>query len=115
MKKLNKKEQERFNRCLDVLVEESKLSYLDVYECLEKLVVINASLNRLNEIACSYQLTDRQEKRAENLENQAIEIIKHLGFEGATQNDPRGNAVMIYLPSGKFNSWDGETFRINVY
>ena len=118
MRKLNKKEQELFNKHLDVFVselEESDISYLEIINKLEALVTINASLNRLNELACEVELTSRQEKRLENLENEAIEIIENLGFKGDTQRDPRGDSILIYLPSGKCNSWDGESYRIGIY
>ena len=107
MRKLNKKEQELFNKYLDVFVselEESDISYLEIKNKLEALVTINASLNRLNELACEVELSSRQEKRLEN-----------LGFKGDTQRDPRGDSILIYLPSGKFNSWDGESYRIGIY
>ena len=118
MKKLNKKEVQLFDKHLNVFLEElkeSNLDYLEIYNKLESLVTINASLNRLNELACSYELTSRQEKRLENLENEAINIIESLGFKGDTQRDPRGEAILIYLPSGKYNSWDGESYRIGIY
>lgn len=117
MKKLNKREQEIFHKHLEVFLnelEESDLDYLQILNKLEALVTINASLNRLNELACEIELTSRQEKRLENLENQAIDIIDSLGFKGDTQRDPRGDAILIYLPSGKFNSWDGESYRIGL-
>ena len=117
MKKLNKKEAEEFNRHLSVLCEEisSDISYLDTIHKLEALVTINHSLNNLNEAACNYILTSRQEKRLENLENEAIEIIESMGLKGDTQRDPRGHAILIFLPSGKSNSWDGESYRIGIY
>ena len=115
MKKLNKKEEIIFNKHLSILVEESKLDYLEVKRSLETLVTINHSLNNLNEASCNYCLTDRQEKRLERLEREAIEIIKKLGFKGDTQRDPRGDAILIYLPSKKYNSWDGESYRIGIY
>ena len=118
MKKLNKREQELFNTHLEVFeseLEASDISYLEIYNKLEALVTIEHSLSKLNELACNYPLTSRQEKRLENLEKEAIQIIESLGFKGETQNDPRGHAILIYLPSGKFNSWDGESYRIGIY
>ena len=118
MKKLNKREKELFNKHLNVFVnelEKSDISYLEIINKLEALVTINASLNKLNELACEVELSSRQEKRIENLENEAIKIIEKLGFKGDTQRDPRGDAILIYLPSGKFNSFDGESYRIGIY
>ena len=114
MKKLNRREAEIFGKHLNVFLEESPLDYLQIKQKLEELVTINASLNRLNELACNIELTSRQEARQENLENEAIEIIESLGFRGDTQRDPRGDAILVYLPSGKFNSWDGESYRIGL-
>ena len=118
MKKLNKKEQIIFNKHLDVLLkelQESKLSYLEIKNKLENLVTINHSLNNLNEYECCYPITSRQEKRRETLENRAIDIIKSLGLKGDTQRDPRGDAILIYLPSKNYNSWDGKSYRIGIY
>lgn len=118
MRKLTKKEMERFNKHLNVFLEElqeSELDYLQIKQKLETLVTINSSLNRLNEMACNMELSNRQEKRQENLEDQAIAIIESLGFKGDTHRDPRGDAIMVYLPSGKYNSFDGESYRIGIY
>lgn len=115
MKKLNKTEQEKFHNILNVLLEETPCGYLETLESLEQLVTINHSLNKLNELACGCELTINQEKRLEKLECRALGIIKKLGFKGDTQRDPRGDAILIYLPSKKFNSWDGESYRIGIY
>ena len=117
MRRLNKRESEVFNKHLSVFVNEletSDISYLEIKDSLEELISLNSSLNRLNELACNIGLTTSQEKRLERLESEAIEIIEDLGFRGDTQRDPRGDAILVYLPSGKFNSWDGESYRIGL-
>lgn len=117
MKKLTKKETVEFEKHLSVLCEETgaDVDYLQVKRTLTALVTIEASLQRLNVFECNYGLSSRQEKRRENLENEAIELIKKLGLKGDTQRDPRGWSILIYLPSKKFNSWDGESYRIGIY
>lgn len=117
MKKLTKKQQEIFNKNVDIFYEENKnsLSYLKIYDIMEELVTIEHSLQALNINDCNYGLSQRQETRRENLENKAIKLIEELGFKGDTQRDPRGWSILVYLPSKKFNSFDGETYRIGIY
>ncbi len=80
---------------------------------LDKLYLCEKTLSRLNEIACERDMTQREEKLNERTENKVREIANTMGFKVDFNADPRGCAIMFYLPSGKYNSWDGETWRIN--
>lgn len=65
------------------------------YENLKKIV---KSLRHLDECACNYGLTPRQEKREENLEKKAAEIAARFGLNAYHQSDPRG--CTLYLVDG---------------
>jgi hypothetical protein len=52
------------------------------------------SLNRLNEIACSLELNDRQERREKNLQNRIKAVLERAGLVlNHFNSDPRGYAV----------------------
>ena len=59
-----------------------------------ELQKVAKSLHRLNENACNYGLTDRQETRQHNLYRKATEIFPHFIKE---QRDPRGWPLDISL------------------
>lgn len=61
-----------------------------------RLKEIARSLHRLNEEACNYGLTPRQEKRQDNLETEAGELARECGFATAyNQGDPRGGPLYL--------------------
>jgi hypothetical protein len=67
------------------------------------------SLNRLNEIACNFGLTERQERRRQNLQNRIKAVLEHTGLAlNHFESDPRGYAVYLDLPDGSYNSFGGE-------
>jgi len=86
-------------------------------------------LDRYNEFHCSGTLFDEtdisvntvHEMRAEmyakwetirhNRTKDIERFCKKTGLTARIQQDPRGRAVGFLLPSGRHNSWDGETFR----
>ena len=47
------------------------------------------------------------------LRNRVKKITDQLGFQVKFNQDPRGFAIRFILPSGRYNSWDGETWGIN--
>ena len=61
--------------------------FLDEYQELQKIA---QQLHRLDENACNYGLTKRQETREENLERKAQKIAERLDFKFYHQGDPRG-------------------------
>ena len=61
--------------------------FIDEYQELQR---ITRQLHRLDENSCNYGLTERQEKRQENLEREAQKIAERLGFKFYHQGDPRG-------------------------
>ena len=52
------------------------------------------SLNRLNEIACNFGLTERRERRKENLQTRIRAVLKQAGLVlNHFESGPRGYAV----------------------
>ena len=66
------------------------------------------SLNRLNEIACNCGLTERQERRRQNLQTRINAVLEQAGLVlNHFNSDPRGYAVYLDLPDGSYNSFGG--------
>src|SRR6201988_3984165 len=66
------------------------------------------SLNRLNEIACNSGLTERQERRKQNLQTRIKAVLESAGLVlNYFNSDPRGYAVYLDLPDGSYNSFGG--------
>ena len=66
------------------------------------------SLNRLNEIACNCGLTERQERRKQNLQTRIKTVLEGAGLVlNHFNSDPRGYAVYLDLPDGSYNSFGG--------
>jgi len=61
--------------------------FISKYQELQKIV---RQLHRLDENACNYGLTKRQETRRENLEREAQKIAERLDFKFYHEGDPRG-------------------------
>ena len=80
-----------------------------------ELCTLARALHRLNETACNYGLTPRQEKRMQILEGRVRTV---LGQAGLTLNhfngDPRGYAVYVDLPDGSYNSFGGREHGYGV-
>ena len=62
---------------------------------LENLKRISRSIHHLDECACNYELSKRQESRRNNLLRAANEWAGHLGLKVYHQADPRGCALYI--------------------
>ena len=56
---------------------------------------IAKTLHRLDENACNYGLTPRQETRQVNLMKKAAEFASKLGLEAYHQGDPRGCSLYL--------------------
>jgi hypothetical protein len=64
------------------------------------------SLHKLAEHDCNYGLSEAQERRAEKLKGEVVEIAKAVGFEVKTGGDPRGAVVVLHDPDDE-RSGDG--------
>ncbi|MDE3110321.1 MAG: hypothetical protein KGL02_10310 [Acidobacteriota bacterium] len=67
------------------------------------------SLNRLSEFACNCGLTERQERRKQNLRTRIKAVLERAGLVlNHFNSDPRGYAVYLDLPDGSYNSFGGQ-------
>ena len=57
---------------------------------IDRMCEISRATQRLNEAACNYGLTDRQQKRADKLDNEMREICASVGLVVYCNGDPRG-------------------------
>jgi hypothetical protein len=60
-----------------------------------ELLKISNSLHRLDENACNYGLTPKQEKRVEKLEEKADRLAESIGLKAYHQGDPRGCSLYL--------------------
>ena len=123
---MNKQQKESYNETEARFVEESKhfasLTYQERESLLNKLHRYEKTLHRINENACNgwpngqgyenQEWRKKDEKTEKRIESKVVEIAKALGFGIRFNGDPRGNAICFLLPSGRYNSWDGETWRL---
>jgi hypothetical protein len=66
------------------------------------------SLSHLNEIACNCGLTERQERRKQNLQTRIKAVLEGAGLVlNHFNSDPRGYAVYLDLADGAYNSFGG--------
>ena len=66
------------------------------------------SLNRLSEFACNSGLTERQERRKQNLQTRIKTVLERAGLVlNHFNSDPRGYAVYLDLPDGSYNTFGG--------
>jgi len=68
--------------------------FLYMFKDLQK---IGRQLNKLSENSCNYGLTDRQEKREDNLIKKADKIAKEFNLRTYYQGDPRGLSLYLVL------------------
>ncbi len=108
---MNKKQ--KYADTLKQFAEESKVKgWYDLQEILEKLHYYETALHRLAETACNRDTTPHEDKRESSIILKVMIIAGLLGFRVRINRDPRGRAIRFILPSGKSNSWDGETWGI---
>lgn len=85
-----------------------KRTPLEAAQDATELCQIARSLGRLNEVACSSGLSQRQQKRLAYLDEQVNATLKRAGLSlNHLNGDPRGYAVYINLPDGYSNSFGG--------
>ena len=67
------------------------------------------SLNRLSEFACNSGLTERQERRKQNLQTRIKTVLERAGLVlNHFNSDPRGYAVYLDLPDCSYNTFGGQ-------
>lgn len=77
------------------LVELSKVTSVEDALMLQR---ISHRLHQLDENACNYGLTERQEKRSDRLEKQAQDIATIYNLRAYHQSDPRGWSLYLVPP-----------------
>lgn len=83
-------------------------------DTLLKLKRLTKTIDRYNETACNRELTEAEKKAQDKAEDKVKAICKDVLKCGVEiQNDPRGFSVGLLLPSKRYNSLDGETWRID--
>lgn len=69
------------------------------------------TLQRISELTCSVEMSERETARLERREANAEERVHRLaatfGARADFNGDPRGYVVRLILPSGKYNTWGG--------
>ncbi len=86
----------------------------EMTDLAQELMNLARALHRLDEAACHYGLTPRQEKRVERMEERLTEIGQQLGISIDHHGDPRGYSVYLHLPSGTYNSFGGREVGYGV-
>src|SRR5690242_18990260 len=85
----------------------------DAAQDAAELCRLATSLNRSNEIACNSGLTERQERRKQNLQTRIKAMLEQAGLDlNHFNSDPRGYAVYLDLPDGSYNSGRIEKPRV---
>lgn len=89
-----------------------------LHEVLKNLGALERKLNNYNTMLCNGIRDEQQEesvqKRVAAAEYKVRAIVASwlAGCTVSFNHDPRGAAICLHLPSGRYNSWDGETWRL---
>lgn len=76
------------------IVSIGKRTPRDAAQDAAELCRLATSLNRLNELACNFGLTERQERRKQNLQTRIMTVLEGAGLVlNHFNSDPRGYAV----------------------
>ena len=90
------------------IVASGKRSPFDAAHDAAEFCSLARSLHRLYEAACNSGLTERQEKRAQKLEQKVRSVVERAGLTLNHFNaDPRGYPVYVNLPDGSYNTLGG--------
>lgn len=71
-----------------------------------------ATLHRLAEEACNRELTPAEERREATLAQRVREACEGYGIGVTFNDDPRGAAIYLRLPSGRSNDWGGRGYAV---
>lgn len=112
---MNKTQKRDYTATFDLFMKENKanLTTGQMIDILEKLHFYEARLSNLNTRYANGDIQDVEyTKKSTSIKAKVKIFADQLGFKVDFQNDPRGAAIMFYLPSGRYNSWDGESWRL---
>lgn len=62
---------------------------------------------RLMTEKCNRQLTEREERKIENIRVRLAKVLGGTGIKLNCGGDPRGYTIKLILPSGRYNTWGG--------
>lgn len=88
------------------------LAHIGEQRCLENCSLIArhaVTLHHYAEAACNRELSKAEERKVELLEARVRVLVAQLGegFRVRFNGDPRGFAVKIQNPAGRYNTWGG--------
>ena len=72
-----------------------------------RLMRLARRAQRYNVLACNAELSERQQRTAERIDDEAQNIAEKLGTTLQASGDPRGFALKIIFPDGAHNTWAG--------
>lgn len=111
---MNKQQKENYSVSFKRFMEDGNIKNTgELSEIMDKLHRYETTLSRIHTIECERDLTDNEVKQEERTTQKVKEIAEKLGFNFFINGDPRGFAIRFYLPSKRYNSWDGETWGID--
>lgn len=76
---------------------------------IDKMRRLERQVHRLNELACNGELTERQETRRAQLENEYTALAFEFGLYAECQRDPRGSALKLHDTREEIESAMGVT------
>jgi hypothetical protein len=111
---MTKTDLENYNWTFQRLKEENTKSVTDdrIQEIMSLLHRHEITIQRLYTNECNYGLTDKEKRKLGSSKKRVQNLAEELGLKVGFNSDPRGPAIKLYLPSGRYNSMDGETWRI---
>lgn len=111
---MTKKERQEYQGTFDRLREENTKGVEEdrLHEIMAALHRHETTLQRLGAEGTGRELTAKEERKIESTENRVKQLADELGIPVEFNGDPRGPSIKFYLPSGRYNSWDGESWRI---
>lgn len=112
---MNNQETLNYTRTLWTFLNEfrSEKNPIVMAEHILKIKSLEKTLHRFYEIACERELSLKELQRQEGVEGKIELLAAGIGFSVRFNSDPRGLPVKFTLPSGKHNSWDGETWVLD--
>lgn len=72
-----------------------------------------ATIQRHAENACNHEVTPQEVARSKQAMDRIVKLLANYPKVGVRfGGDPRGHCVKLRLASGRYNSWDGESWGV---
>ena len=107
---MNKDDRRHYATTLLVIREDyskDELCIGKIIAVVEELIKMEPKLRRMYERECSFPLTDKEISGIRMYEQTVILFLRDNGLKGHVQQDPRGSAIVLDLPSGRSNTMGG--------